>query len=265
MNCLEEVCIIMPAYNCEHYIGQSIESVINQSKKDWKLIICDDGSKDSTFSIALEYAKKDNRILVVKNHYKKGAPGARNTCLDYANGQYIAFLDSDDLWDFNKLELQIAFMKEKSITFCYSYHNVIDESEKFIYSLKAPRRMSIRKLLLSNFIPCLTVIYDTKEIKKTYQPNIKKRNDYALWLKIFAENPNIKARCYPYFTASYRSNSYGLSSDNVINLLSYYIECLQKYANCSTFTVFFSTSIYIVLTFLKKKMRSFYNSIVVFF
>lgn len=260
-----EVSIIMPAYNSEDYISLAINSVINQSIKNWELLICDDGSKDSTHNIASKFVKSDSRISLLKNHYQKGAPGARNTCLDYAKGRYIAFLDSDDIWDPKKLELQISYMKENLISFCYSYHNVLNEKGDFLYSLKAPRKMSIKKLVFSNFIPCLTAIYDTKKIQKTYQPNIKKRNDYALWLKILSENPEIKVRCYPYVTASYRSNSYGLSNDKAFNLLKYYIICLKDYANCSRTSIFFTSIMYIILTIMKKKTRFLYNTVVSYF
>ena len=94
----ELVSIIMPVYNVEKYIRQSIESVINQTYKDWELLIMDDCSKDSSYQIMEEYAAKDERIKIQRAEKNKGVVKVRNSLTQMANGRYIAFLDSDDLW-----------------------------------------------------------------------------------------------------------------------------------------------------------------------
>tara|TARA_A100001015_G_C14332996_1_gene460074 strand:+ start:63 stop:482 length:420 start_codon:yes stop_codon:yes gene_type:complete len=126
------VSIIMPVFNSSKFLGSAIESVLVQTYHEWELIICDDGSTDNSVSIAKNYAFRDSRISVIQNKNDRGAPGARNSCLDVASGRYIAFLDADDLWLKNKLELQISFMESNNYTFVYSYHQVIDEDDNFI-------------------------------------------------------------------------------------------------------------------------------------
>ena len=108
----ELVSIIMPVYNVEKYIRQSIESVINQTYKDWELLIMDDCSKDSSYQIMEEYAAKDERIKIHRAEKNKGVVKVRNSLTQMANGRYIAFLDSDDLWMNEKLEKQLLFMKK---------------------------------------------------------------------------------------------------------------------------------------------------------
>jgi glycosyltransferase involved in cell wall biosynthesis len=114
------VSIIMPAYNAELTIHRSIQSVLNQSYDNWELLICNDSSTDGTSRIVTGYLNKDDRIRFFKNEYNKGAPGARNTLLKYASGEYIAFLDSDDVWYSNKLEIQINTMIKDNLLFSYS-------------------------------------------------------------------------------------------------------------------------------------------------
>ena len=120
------VSIIMPSYNSEKHIFEAIESVINQDFKDWELLIADDGSKDSTLEIALDFQKIDERIKVFLNKNKKGAAGARNTCLEQSTGRFIAFLDSEHIWLSNKLSMQLDYMMSKSITYSFTYHDVSD-------------------------------------------------------------------------------------------------------------------------------------------
>ncbi|HAT8026754.1 glycosyltransferase family 2 protein, partial [Citrobacter rodentium] len=100
------VSIIMPSFNSEHTISASISSVLQQTYTNWELLVCDDNSIDGTRSKVLEFA--DSRIKLLINEYAKGAAGARNTSLKYASGRFIAFLDSDDIWGANKLEMQIS-------------------------------------------------------------------------------------------------------------------------------------------------------------
>ena len=101
------VSILMPCFNSQNFIGQSIESVLNQTYQSWELLICDDGSDDGSKYLIQAYEQKDSRIKLVNNKFSKGAPGARNSCLDVAKGQFIAFLDADDLWLPSKLSLQM--------------------------------------------------------------------------------------------------------------------------------------------------------------
>lgn len=111
------VSIIMPSYNTAKYISAAIESILNQTYENWELIIVDDCSTDNTDEILTEYAKKDSRIRYYKNEKNSGAAVARNRALRQAKGKWVAFLDSDDLWEKDKLEKQICFMKKITTIF----------------------------------------------------------------------------------------------------------------------------------------------------
>jgi len=257
----ELVSIIMPSFNSGRFLSEAIESVIGQTYPNWELIICDDGSIDESESIIQVYETANTKIYSVENAYKKGAPGARNSCLDKASGRYIAFLDSDDFWYPHKLEKQISFMEDRQIAFSYSYHDLMNEQGKFLGSYKAPKKVNSVNMKLSNFIPCLTAVYDTKVLGKVRQPDIKKRNDYALWLKILNSGRVENAFCIPLVTAKYRSNSYGLSNNKLDSLL-YFRRCLELYGNCSRFSAALYSCVYLVLVVVKKKFIRLYNFIV---
>lgn len=257
-----EVSILMPSFNSEKYIERAIISVVSQSYERWELLICDDGSSDSSNEIAAKWAARDERIIALKNNRNKGAAGARNTCLNVARGRYIAFLDSDDFWHKSKLKKQIAYMKSFGCPFSYSYYDVIDESGMFLHTIKTPQELSLKHLSVSNFIPCLTVIYDSFILGKVEQPSIKKRNDFALWLNIFHKSDFTIASCIPESLASYRQNSYGLSSDKK-DALKYFTLCLIRYGKHSRLSSLFLSGVYLVIVLVKKKLPALYNWAVV--
>ncbi|MGB4386964.1 MAG: glycosyltransferase family 2 protein, partial [Caldicoprobacterales bacterium] len=122
------VSIITPAYNCEKYIGETIESVLKQSYENWELIIVDDCSTDNTKSVVEEYIKRDKRIKYYSLDVNSGAAVARTKAMELASGEYIAFLDSDDLWMPNKLEKQISFMKANNYNFTCTSYEQVDEN-----------------------------------------------------------------------------------------------------------------------------------------
>ena len=177
----------------------------------WELLICDDDSTDNTKEIIESLALVDERVNVVTNTEGAGAASARNSCLKVASGRYVAFLDSDDQWVEYKLELQVEALK-KGAHFCLADYYVMSEAGDIEGLVNAPVTLNFRLMLLSNFIGCLTVMYDTQYFGKVVQPPLKKRNDYALWLKMLRSKPsaNIVAVTQP--LAYYRANSYGLSS-----------------------------------------------------
>ena len=255
------VSILMPNYNSALYLGQAIQSVINQTFGDWELIICDDGSDDNSLDVALNFSDIDERVRVFETNGRCGAAVARNICLSKAAGRYVAFLDSDDAWEENKLELQIAFMKENSLAFTYTYYDVVDEDNRYLKTYKAPKKVDLRVMRLANFIPCLTVVYDSAVLGKVSQPEIKKRNDFALWLKILNDNRNLYAHCLPVVTAKYRQNNYGLSSGK-LSTLPFFRECLVSYASVSGFMSYWFTGQYVCIYILKSRSVRMYNRLV---
>ena len=132
------VSIITPMYNAEKYVGLTIDSVIAQTYKNWEMIIVNDGSKDNCAEIVKEYTQKDKRIKLI-NQPNAGSAAARNNALRNAVGQYICFLDTDDLWDNNFLEKQISFLKEKNAALVFSSYRRIDEKGDQIFKKKTFR------------------------------------------------------------------------------------------------------------------------------
>lgn len=209
------VSIIVPCFNSAIYIKETIESVLSQSFIDWELIIIDDCSTDNSIEVIRSVHGNDPRIKLIELSENVGVAEARNTGIREANGQFIAFLDSDDLWYPDKLEKQISFMKKNKIDFCYTGYEKIDEQGKPFQKMKAPLRISYKELLKTCYIGCLTAIYDTKNLGKIYMPTNTKREDYATWLNILKQTKY--AYAVPETLAKYRVYS-NQSSSKKINM-----------------------------------------------
>lgn len=176
--------IIIPAFNAEQHIAESIQSVIQQTDPDWELLITDDCSTDSTADIINIFAQKDPRIRYFKNDTNSGAAASRNHSIKNASGRFIAFLDSDDRWTADKLEKQISFMTKNNFPLSYTDYWITDSTGKIQRKRSIPKKINYSKLLKTNYIGCLTAVYDSHILGKQYMPLIKKRQDYGLWLKI---------------------------------------------------------------------------------
>lgn len=180
----KKVSIIIPIYNSELYLHKTVNSVLNQTYKDWEIILIDDASTDNSWKIIKDYIAKDTRIRTHRLDFNIGTGGARNKGIELAEGRYIAFLDSDDLWHPNKLEKQLNFMKKNKHAFTFTSYTQIKEKGEELKKIQACKEINYNKALLYNPIGCLTVILDTKQLGKSYMPPIRKRQDYALWLQI---------------------------------------------------------------------------------
>lgn len=179
------ISVLMPAYNSEKFIEQAINSVLAQTYSNFELIICDDNSLDNTVKIVMQYCDLDKRVKLVKNKYKKGAAGARNTCLDYATGYYVSFLDSDDYWGTGKLKEQYEFMESNNISFSHAnYFMFNDTSVSHIVSRSV---IDFKKLTYTCDIGCLTVMVRRDLLKAECFPYLPKE-DYALWLDILKKD-----------------------------------------------------------------------------
>lgn len=185
------VSVIMPAYNCGRYIGQAIESVIGQTLTDWELQIVDDCSTDDTQAVVERLAAQEVRIHYTRLAQNGGPAAARNEALHRAAGRYVAFLDSDDLWAPDKLERQLAFMEKNGVPFSATAYDQMDEGGAPLPMVcLPPHRTTYRKmLLLSNPIGNSTVMFDQSALGRFEVPPIRKRNDFALWLKILKAAP----------------------------------------------------------------------------
>lgn len=153
------VSIIMPAYNSEKTIKFSISSVLNQTYAEWQLIVCDDGSTDETKFVVNEFAKNDHRIRIVDNAHTKGPAGARNCAISHADGEVLAFLDSDDLWHTEKLERHMKSLKLEHINFTYSdYLCFKNQNYLPLYKISAPDVVNEARMKRGNPFGCLTVM-----------------------------------------------------------------------------------------------------------
>lgn len=182
-----KVSIIIPVYNAEKFIGKTIESVLNQTYKNWEMLIFNDKSKDNSLKIIKKYSEKDKRIKVVDSKENVGVVAARNKLTEIATGEFIAFLDADDYWKQNKLEKQIKFMlKNNALISCTEYTRVT-EDEKEINDIIIKEIITYEDMLKNNYLGCLTVIYNANKLGKRYFKEREKNEDYVLWLEIVKE------------------------------------------------------------------------------
>lgn len=219
------VSIIMPSYNTAQYIADSIRSVQAQTYKNWELLIVDDCSSDGSDDVVAPFLS-DTRIRYLKNEVNSGAAVSRNYALREARGRWIAFLDSDDLWAPEKLERQILFMEEAGCHFSYTYYQEIDEaSQPLGVTVQGPRHITKTGMLRFCWPGCLTVMYDAQEIGLLQIPDIRKNNDYAMWLYVID-----KADCYllPEILAGYRRRSGSISNQSYVKLIKWHYRLFRQ-------------------------------------
>jgi glycosyltransferase involved in cell wall biosynthesis len=253
------VSVIMPCFNCESFVEDAIKSVKAQTYSNWELLIVDDFSSDSSAALVKKYLT-DKRIKLFFNKKNIGGAAARNFAIEKASGRYIAFLDADDVWDPNKLDMQLLFMKRLNIGFSFSGYTTISENSEVISFVKPPRKVTFKKMLKHNYIGCLTVIYDTNPYGKVFMPLIKKRQDYALWLKLLKNFD--AAYSLQENLGYYRIREESLST-NKLDALKYYWRVLRSVANLSIANSLYNSFIYLLIVAIKKKMPWIYNKILI--
>ncbi|WP_242035121.1 glycosyltransferase family 2 protein [Mesobacillus harenae] len=179
------VSIITPVYKAEEFIEQTINSVQSQTYTNWEMILVDDLSPDNSKQIIDRISEKDNRVRLIQLEKNSGAAIARNTAIENSNGKYIAFLDSDDLWQPEKLERQVQFMLENNIEFSFTGYEIMKEDgTKTGKIVHVPQEINYNGLLKNTIIGCLTVMLDKHAIGKIEMVNIRTRQDFVLWLDI---------------------------------------------------------------------------------
>ena len=178
------VSIITPAYNAAEYIAETIESVFAQTYPNWEMLIVNDCSKDNTPEIVQRYVVKDKRIKLINLEQNSGVAVARNTAIQNAEGRYIAFLDSDDLWKKQKLQRQLGFMQQNGYVFTFTaYEHFKNVKENIQNIVEIPKKLNYKQALKGNQIGCLTVMLDRKQILNI-EFSKQKHEDYILWLNI---------------------------------------------------------------------------------
>ena len=182
------VSVITPVYNAEKFLKETIDSVLKQTYKDYDYLLVDDCSTDSSADIVKEYAENDNRVKYIKLKENSGAAVARNTGLEHAQGRYIAFVDSDDLWYPEKLEKQLTFMQENNEAFTSTKYEHITEDGEVLSAPDFPERLNYSGLLKNTAIACSTVVIDREVIGDFRMPLVRKGQDTATWLKILRDH-----------------------------------------------------------------------------
>ena len=177
------VSIITPLFNAEKYIAQTLQSVQQQDYSNWEHIIVNDASQDTSEEIVKKTAEKDPRVQLISLSKNKGAAYCRNHATELAQGDYIAFLDSDDLWHPEKLTKQIDFMQTNDCEVSYTSYLHIDEAGESLHKrIRALDQLPYKKQLRNNYIGNLTGIYQASTLGKIVAPPIRKRQDWAVWL-----------------------------------------------------------------------------------
>jgi glycosyltransferase involved in cell wall biosynthesis len=214
------VSIITPLFNAEKYIHETIRSILDQTYSNWEHIVVDDASSDASVVVAKRSFNNDSRFKLIQLENNRGAAYCRNYATEQAQGEYIAFLDSDDLWHPQKLELQIQIMENDLLSVTFTNYLHIDEHGNSLNKrIKAFSTLSYTKQLRNNYIGNLTGIYKASELGKIFAPNIRKRQDWAVWLEAIKRN-NAPAVGIQEDLASYRVRQDSISS-NKFDLLKY--------------------------------------------
>ncbi len=247
----ELVSVITPTYNCGDFISETIDTVLSQSYKYWELIIVDDCSDDNTKEVVKTYTTKDNRIKYYLLNVNSGAAVARTKAMELAAGKYMAFLDSDDLWESDKLGKQISFMKNNGYAFTCTAYKQIDEKGGFLNRIiNTIPKTSYNRLLLDCPVGNSTVMYDVEKLGKFKVPNIRKRNDDALWLQILKKEKYIYGLNEVLMSYRIRNNSI---SSNKMQLVKYHWILYRKIENLSVLRSIFHIGLWGILKTLRIK------------
>lgn len=234
------VSIITPTYNCSKYIGETIESVLNQTYKNFEMIIVDDASTDNTEEVVNSY--HDKRIKYVKLKTNSGPAVARNTAMELAKGKYMAFLDSDDIWVSDKIEKQIKFIKKnKYKIICSNYEQIDEKGNKLNKTISCKKKVNYNGILLSCPVGNSTVFYDVSKLGKFKIPNIRKRNDDALWLQMLKKEEYIYGQREVLMQYRLRENSV---SSNKLDLIKYHWQLYREIEHLSVIRSIFHIGVW---------------------
>jgi len=233
---MDKVSIITPTYNSIQYIQKTIQSILDQTYTNWELLITDDCSTDQTWDILKDYPLKNNKIRIFRLDQNSGPGVARNNSIRHAQGRYIAFCDSDDVWCADKLDKQLQFLRQHDLAFTFSSYQKINEKGVPSGIILAPRKVTYNDLLKTCTIGCLTAIYDTNKLGKIYMPEIRKRQDYGLWLKILKLIGS--ASGMEEVLAYYRERSNSVSSNKFV-AAKYHYKVLREVEGIPSYKAFY--------------------------
>lgn len=211
------VSIISPSFNCEKFIRETYESIKNQTHNDWEWLVTDDCSTDSSWQILTEIAEKDPRVKLSRNAKNAGAAVSRNNSIERAQGEFLAFLDTDDLWLPSKLTEHLQFMLENDASISFTSYGLIDEQSNDIPQVvdaKLAGAFSYQDMLCKRAtMGCCTVMVKASDFDDLTMPLIRAGQDYALWLKLLKTGK--QAVIFPKMLSKYRLVTASLSANKV--------------------------------------------------
>ena len=179
--------VIMPLYNAERFVAEGIESVLAQTIREWELLVVDDGSTDGSARIAADYQRRDPRIRVLSGGRNRGVAHARNVGLDCARGEFVAFIDSDDVWCPEKCAKQIDAMTARGTDISYTGYLRRREGEEHASYVSVPEQVSYGAMLRRNVIGCSTGMVRRATCGTVRMPDIRRRQDHGYWLALLRD------------------------------------------------------------------------------
>ena len=245
---MDLVTIIIPYYKKKKYIKNTLNSIFKQTYYNYEIIIVYDDSNHDDLNNIRKIINNKKNIKIIINKKNLGAAKSRNKAIKKANGRYLAFIDSDDIWKKNKLLNQIHFMKQNKFFLTHTSYNIIGKKNELIQKRKAVYKLTHSKLISSCDIGLSTVIIDIKEIKKVQFPDLTTKEDYALWLSLSKKYSFYGLNEY---LTNWRKLSNSLSSNSIQKFLDAF-KVYYLYENLGILKSIFRTFI-LSINFLKKK------------
>ena len=224
------VSVIMAAYNAEPYIRETMSSVLEQTYKNWELIVVDDCSSDATYRILQEYAGTDTRVRLMRNERNQGCAASRNRAIDASRGFYIAFLDSDDLWEPQKLQRQLEFMQFQGADLVYTNYRMIDGGGHFIKHRTLKSKATLEDLLEENYINFSSPLFTRKSLEDLRFDSKWYHEDYVFLLEYMKAKP--LCLCLEEELVSYRVHP-GSRSYNKLNAAWHRWKIIRNYLKYS--------------------------------
>lgn len=228
------VSVIIPYYLDEKYIEFSVQSVLNQSYKNFEIIIVDNENSEKSKKILKNVSQKSKKIKIIKNKKMNSAGIARNIGINNCRGEFIAFIDSDDLWKKKKIEHQIRELKKKKLDLIFTNFFAINEKFKLLYKVRSPTKITYEDLIKSCPFACSSALIKKECFKKIKFSSYKTKEDYELWLN-FSKNFYKIGSLNKYYTI-YRVRKNSLSSKYMNKLINAY----KIYRNNLNFNIFYS-------------------------
>lgn len=217
------VSIVMPSYNTADYIAESIKSVQAQTYSNWELIIVDDCSTDDSMDVIKAF--KEPRIRLLQNEKNSGAAISRNYALREAKGKWIAFLDSDDIWLPDKLEKQIRFMEDNNYSFTFTDYRTCLNGAWMPYINTGPDVVTKKKMYDYCYFSTITVMYEREKIGLVQIADLRKNNDYAMWLQAIEKS---NAYRLPECLSFYIKHDGSVSGGRKIKLIKWHYKLFRE-------------------------------------